>query len=124
MIMNLSTTKISFLHEVPSHVEVDMSSTWRHHFFDTLGISEIHTYIKLIGDNKIYLIIPLLASTNAISPAVLNLSKPFLINNNSNSILITKFILDQFKNSGFSLNEKTPVTFAFKFKRVWISSSF
>lgn len=124
MIMNLSTTKISFLHEVPSHIEVDMSSSWRHHCFASLGISEIYTYIKLIGDNKIYLIIPLLASTNSISPAVLNLSKPFLINNNSNPILITNFILDQWQSSGFSLNDKTPVTFAFKFKRVWVSSSF
>jgi len=124
MIMYLSTSKISFLHEVPSHVEVDMSSTWRHHCFESLGINEIATYIKLIGDNKIYLIIPLLASTNSISPAVLNLSKPFLINNNSNPILITHFILDQWKSSGFSINDKTPVTFAFKFKRVWLSSFF
>jgi hypothetical protein len=65
-----------------------------------------------------------LASTNSISPAVLNLSKPFLINNNSNSVLIMKYILDQWKSSGFSLNDKTPVTFAFKFKRVWVSSHF
>jgi len=121
--MNLSTTKISFLNELPSSVDVDMSSTWRYHSFNNLDVSEINTYIKLIADNKIYLIIPVLAPSYLITTVTLNLSNPFLINNKSNSNLITNFILDQWNNSGFSLNEKTPVTFAFKFKKVWLNDN-
>jgi hypothetical protein len=75
-----------------------MSSGWRHHYFDG-SIEELSTFIKLIGDDKIYLLIPLFASSKSLSSATLNLSEPFLVNNRSNSGLIIKFILDQWYSS-------------------------
>jgi hypothetical protein len=51
----------------------------------------------------------------------LNLSLPFLVNNQSNSALIINFILDQWKSSGFELKVDSQIIFSFKFKRVWIS---
>jgi hypothetical protein len=119
--MNLSTTKITFLRNVPSDIQVDMSSGWRHHYFDGLSINEISSFIKLIGDDKIYLLIPLFAGSKSFSNATLNLSEPFLVNNKSNSVLITKFIVDQWQSSGFNINQDTLITFSFKFKRVWFS---
>jgi hypothetical protein len=35
-------------------------------------------------------------------------------------MLITNFILDQWNNSGFNLNQGIILTFCFKFKRVWL----
>lgn len=118
--MNLTTTQITFLRDIHSSIKVDMRSGWRHHYFDG-SLSEISSFIKLIGDDKVYLIIPLFSGSNSLSNATLNLSEPFLINNKSNSGLILNFILDQWKTSGFNINEDTTIIFSFKFKRVWLS---
>jgi hypothetical protein len=119
--MNLTTNKISFLKDIDSSLSVDMRTSWRHHHFDSLSISEISSFIKLIGDDKIYLLIPLFAGSDSLSVSTLNLSEPFLVNNNSNSVLITRFIVDQWQSSGFHMNEDASITFYFKWKRVWIS---
>jgi hypothetical protein len=36
----------------------------------------------------------------------LNLSEPFLVNNKSNSVLIIKFIMDQWYSSGFEIRKE------------------
>jgi len=122
--MKITRNQITFLRNVPSDIKVDMTSGWRHHYFDDLTLGLISTFIKQIGDDKIYLIIPLFGSSKSQSKPTLNLSEPFLINNKSNSDLIIKFILDQWNSSGFNLNQSTLITFSLKFKRVWISSKY
>jgi len=118
--MNLSRNNITFLKNVPSNLTVDMTSGWRYHYFDG-SLSELSSFIKQIGNDKIYLLIPLFASSKSLSTATLNLSEPFLVDNNSNSNLIIKFILEQWKSSGFEVKEGTIISFSFKFKRVWFS---
>jgi hypothetical protein len=119
--MNLTTNNISFLKDIHSSIRVDMRSGWRPYYFDGLNIDEISSFIKLIGDDKIYLLIPLFAKSKSLSTATLNLSEPFLVNNKSNSNLITRFILDQWQSSGFDLRQDTTISFQFKFKRVWFT---
>jgi hypothetical protein len=119
--MNLSRYQITFLRNVPSDIQVDMKTGWRHHYFDRFSEGEILSFINKIGDDRIYLLIPLFASSKSLQIATLNLSEPFLVNNKSNSDLIIKFILDQWKSSGFNMKQDTPITFSFKFKRVWFS---
>jgi len=121
--MNLTTNNITFLKDIDSSIKIDMTSGWRHHYFDG-SLIELSSFIKLIGDDKIYLLIPLFAKSKSQSNATLNLSEPFLVNNRSNSELIIKFILEQWNTSGFNLNPDTLITFSFKFKRVWISSKY
>jgi hypothetical protein len=116
--MNLSTNNITFLRDVHSSKRVNLTSGWRHHYFDG-SLSEITTFIKLIGDDKIYLLIPIFSASKSLSIASLNLSEPFLVNNKSNSGLIIKFILDQWYSSGFEIKQGTKLSYAFKFKRVW-----
>ena len=55
--MELTKNNITFLRDIHSSIKVDMTSGWRHHYFDG-SISELSTFIKLIGDDKIYLLIP------------------------------------------------------------------
>lgn len=119
--MNLSTNQISFLKDVDSNINVDMTSGWRHHYFDG-AFTEIVDFISKIGDNKIYLIIPLFASSKSLSVATLNLSEPILINNKSNPELIINFIIEQWESSGFNLKHDTQISYSFKFKRVWLSN--
>ena len=118
--MNLSTNNITFLKDVHSSIKVDMTSGWRYHYFDG-SLSELSTFIKQIGDDKTYLLIPLFSKSKSLKNATLNLSEPFLVNNNSNSSLIIKFLLEQWDSSGFELRESTILSFSFKFKRVWFS---
>ena len=116
--MRFTTNNISFLKNIPSNLKVDMTSGWRHVYFDDLTYNILSDYLRAIGDNKIYLLIPLFATSEDLSKATLNLSEPFLVNNKSNTVLIIKFMLDQWHTSGFHLNEKR-VTVSLKFKRVW-----
>jgi hypothetical protein len=104
---------------MPANISVDKTSGWRHHYFDVL--SEIPSFIKLIGDGKIYLIIPFMATSKSLSKPRLRLSQPFLVNNKSNSILIAKLVLNQWESSGFNVNEASSVYIGFEFKEVWFS---
>jgi hypothetical protein len=122
--MNLSTYQITFLRHIPSDIKVDLTSGWRHHYFDGFTIGEISSFIESIGDDRIYLLIPLFSNTKSLQIATLNLSEPFLVDNKSNPALIAKFIIDQWNSSGFNRKEDIPLTFSFKFKRVWFSSHF
>lgn len=118
--MNLPNNQIIFLRDIPSNIKVDLTSGWRYHYFDG-SITELSTFIRLIGDNKIYLLIPLFSKSTSLKDATLNLSEPFFVNNESKPDLIIKFILEQWKSSPFEIKAATSITFSFKFKRVWFS---
>ena len=119
--MELSRRSISFLRDALDifHQRLDLTSGWRYRYFEGLSVSELSTFIKLIEDNKILLIIPVFSGSKSLSSPALNLSEPFLIDNKSNPILITKFIVDQWNASGFEIKLDTKISFYFKFKRVW-----
>lgn len=121
MDFTFSRSSISFLKDAPSNIDVNMTSGWRHHYFDGLSADEMSSFIRLIKDDNIYLLIPLFSSSKSLSKATLNLSEPFLVDNNSNPVLIAKFIIDQWNSSGFIKKEDIAFTFSFKFKRVWFS---
>lgn len=116
--MNLSTKQITFLRDIHSSIKVDKTSGWRYHPFD--GLSVIPSFIKLIGDDKVYLIIPFMATSKSLSKPRLRLSQPFLVNNKSTSILIAKLVLNQWESSGFKVNEGS-VYLGFEYKEVWFS---
>lgn len=118
--MNLTKNQISFLRDMPSNIKINMTSGWRHHYFEG-SLIEIAEFIKKIGDDKIYLLIPLFASSKSLSKATLNLSEPFLVNNQSNPSLIINFILEQWYSSGFDLKPDTILSYSLKFKRVWLT---
>jgi len=119
--MNLTRNHITFLRNVPSDIKVNMRTGWRHHYFDGFSIEEIFSFINSIKDDNIYLLIPLFSNSQSLQIATLNLSEPFLVNNQSNPALMANFILDQWNSSGFNIKQDTSITFAFKWKRVWLS---
>nr|QGP74775.1 hypothetical protein [Russula griseocarnosa] len=119
--MNLSTNQISFIKDVHSSVNIDTLSSWKYHYFKNFDFHEIRTFIKLIEDNKIYMIIPSFSTSKSLSNASLYMSEAFLIDNKSNPLLITDFIFNQWNSSGFGLRPESKLIFSFKFKRVWYS---
>lgn len=119
--MELTTKQITFLSDIHPSINVDKTAGWRFHKFDGISIFVIQTFVKSIGDNKIYLLIPNFGDFHSIKKARLRLSDPFLINNKSNPILILNFIDEQWKSSGFSMKETPPISLYFEFKRVTLS---
>jgi hypothetical protein len=119
--MNLSTKQITFLRDIHPSINVNKTSGWRFLKFDGLTIWGIQTWLKLIGDDKIYLLIPNFGNYHSLKNARLRLSDPFLVNNKSNPTLIFNFIDEQWKSSGFSMKETPPISLYFEFKRVYLS---
>lgn len=118
--MNLTVNNITFLKNIHSSINVDKTSGWRHHYFETINIGELSSFITKIGDDRIYLIIPLLSSSQSLSIPTLNLSEPFLVDNKSNPNLIIEFIKNQWNSSGFEFKQGANISLCFKFKRVWL----
>lgn len=121
MNLPLTTKQITFLRDIHPSINVNKTSGWRFHQFDGLSIRDIQTWLKLIGDDKIYLLIPNFGDYHSLKNARLRLSDPFLVNNKSNPILIFNFIDEQWKSSGFSMKETPPISLYFEFKRVFLS---
>ena len=119
--MNLTQTNISFLKDIPNHIYVDMTSGWRFHHYPHISIAEILKFVRLIEGDNTYLIIPMFRCSKSESVSSLNLSEPFLIDNNSNPELILKFIMTQWNTSGFNIKLESQIYFSMKFKRVWLS---
>jgi hypothetical protein len=118
--MKLTISKISFLKDIDPSIKVDMRTDWRHHWFEDFSVDDISSFLTSIGDEKIYLIIPLFSSSKDYLKPSLNLSEPFLVNNRSNPVLITKFLLEQWQSSGFAIYKGTKISLSFKWKRVWL----
>ena len=110
--MNLSRNQISFLRDVHPSVEIDKTSKWEYHVFKQFDIYEINNFIKLIEQEQIYLMIPQFSASN--SETTLVLSAPFLVNNQSNTELICKWIYDQWQSCGFINTRKIVVIFKYK----------
>ena len=125
LLMNLplSTINITFLKDLNKSIKVDTRSEWRLHYCNALCFDDIYHFIQLLDNNSSfynsYLIDPLIKSS--CSGVSLKLSSAFLVNNRSNSKLISNFLIQQWENSGFDLNPKALHTFAFNYKKVWLS---
>jgi hypothetical protein len=75
--MNLTTNNITFLRHVPSDIKVDMTSGWRHHYFDSFSIGVISSFIDSIGDDRIYLLIPLFSNSKSLQIATFKFIRTF-----------------------------------------------
>jgi hypothetical protein len=117
----LTTQQITFLSDIPSNIKVDKTSGWRYHQLIGLEIYAIESWLRLIGDDKIYLLIPFLSGSQSLSKPRLRISNPFLVTNKSNPVLILNFIQEQWNSSGFNLNNATTIYLNFEFKRVYLS---
>lgn len=120
LLMNwpLSIENITFLKDIKLSIKIDTRSEWRLHCCQALILAEIYRFLTLLSNNDSYLIQPLIVSS--CSGTSIRLSGAFLVNNKSNSVLITNFIVDQLEKSGFDLNSKAMHTFAFNYKKVCI----
>lgn len=119
--MKFSKNEITFLTDVPSYVNIDMTSGWRIQLFNKENLSKFSTFLEMIEVGDTYLIIPRFTTSVIMSDVKLELSDPFLVNNETSPDLILNFIINQWNKSGFSLKKDVKMIFSIKYKRVYFN---
>lgn len=121
---NLCTKQIDFISNIPKEIYIDKKGQAYYFKMFGLEINKISNFINNIRDNETILIIPFITISNTIKDPYICLSSQFLICNNSDPILIYRFLCEQLNTaySDYHINhEKLQYHLYFKHKRVELS---
>jgi hypothetical protein len=102
---NLTIKNITFLSDINKSYYVDKTEKYYYFRLNNLDVDNINNFIINIKDNQSYLIFPFITTTQNPDDPYLRLSNQFLINNQSNANLISKFLENQWAKSDFDLIE-------------------
>jgi len=118
---NLCTKQIDFISNIPREIIIDKRG--RAFYFRMFGLemNRIGNFIYGIPEDDILLIIPFISVSNSIKDPYIALSSQFLISNQSDPILIYKFISEQLDIAyrDYQIDEKNlAFSLYFKHKKV------
>jgi hypothetical protein len=122
MINNLSRYEISFLSTIDKKFSLNKSSRYKYLHLDSWNLFQICMLLSKIQDNNIFLIFPFVTASTNLKDPYLRLSEPFLVTNQSNSYLITNFLIDQWNNSNFEVLGDNRCWFNLKYKPVIVKN--
>jgi tRNA uridine 5-carbamoylmethylation protein Kti12 len=89
---NLSQQNITFLSDIDKKFEIDKSQKYNYFNIYDYSVNHITNFIEQIDENEILLIFPFITTTKDLNDPYLRLSNQFLVNNQSNPILISKYL--------------------------------
>ncbi len=117
---NLSQNSITFLSDIDNSYRVIKSAKYHYINLGWGGWDRdlVEFFIKQIPDNCSVLIFPFISTSKSPDLPYLRLSRQFLINNNSNVLLIKIFLDSQWFDSEFYLPDEKRIYLYFKFKKV------
>jgi hypothetical protein len=92
---NFSTTQIDFISNIPREILIDKRGRAFYFRMFGLDINKISNFIYNIKDDDVLLIRPFMTVSNNIKDPYIHLSPQFLICNNSDPILIYRFLTEQ-----------------------------
>lgn len=118
---NLSTKQIDFISYIPKDIIIDKKGRALYFRMPKLEIKWISNFIYNIKDNEVILIIPFITHSNTIKDPYICLSSQFLITNNSDPILVYRFIDNQINTAFEQYNidyEEISYNLYFKHKKV------
>jgi hypothetical protein len=95
IIKNFSTKQIDFISNIPREILIDKKGRSLYFRMFGLEINKISNFIYNIRDDDVLLIIPFITVSNNIKDPYISLSSQFLICNNSDPILIYRFLVEQ-----------------------------
>lgn len=87
--------KIDFISNIPTEILIDKKDRALYFKMFGLEINKISNFICNIKDRKVLLIIPFITISNTIKDPYICLSSQFLLCNNSDPILIYRFLSEQ-----------------------------
>src|ERR1035438_6760113 len=94
ILKNLSTKQIDFISNIPKEILIDKKGRALYFRMFGLEINRIGNFIYNINDDDVLLIIPFITVSNNIKDPYINLSPQFLICNNSDPVLIYRFLVE------------------------------
>lgn len=92
----LSTNDISFLIDFDKTIDIDKSGKAYYARMFRIELELITKFIDELNVNEIYLVNPMISISCRYNEPYLTFSRQFLISNQSNPILITNFLINQF----------------------------
>jgi|SRR6267154_1837402 len=95
LIQNLTTKQIDFISNISRDIVIDKKGQAFYYKMFGLEINKISNFIYNIQDEEVYLIIPFITVSNSIKDPYICLSSQFLLSNNSDPILVYRFISEQ-----------------------------
>jgi hypothetical protein len=95
IIKNLSTKQIDFISDIPKNILIDKRGRALYFRMFGLEINRIGNFIYNIKEDDVLMIIPFITVSNNIKDPYISLSTQFLICNNSDPILIYRFLVEQ-----------------------------
>lgn len=119
---NLTQQTITFLSDIDKKFSIDKSEKYYYLNMYNYDVNHITRFINNIGENDIYLIFPFISTTKDLNDPYLRLSNQFLVNDQSNPILISKYLEYRWVNSDFNNCEGSQAFLYFKFKKVYEKS--
>jgi hypothetical protein len=119
---NLSQQNITFLSDIDKKFEIDKSQKYNYFNIYDYSVNHITNFIEQIDENEILLIFPFITTTKDLNDPYLRLSNQFLVNNQSNPILISKYLEYRWNTSDFSVNTDSQAFLIFKYKKVYEKS--
>jgi hypothetical protein len=120
-IENLCTKQIDFISNIPKEIYIDKRGQALYFKMFGLEINKINNFIYNISDNEVLLIIPFITKTNTIKDPYICLSSQFLLSNNSDPILIYRFLSEQLNKAYEDYmidHDKLEYSLYFKHKKV------
>jgi hypothetical protein len=124
ILKNLSTKQIDFISNIPREILIDKKGRSLYFRMFGLEINKISNFIYNIRDDDVLLIIPFITVSNNIKDPYISLSSQFLICNNSDPILIYRFLVEQLNTAydDYKMDyNNVKFNLYFKHKRVKIS---
>lgn len=91
----LTTKQIDFISNIPKEILIDKKGRALYFRMFGLEINKISNFIYNIKDDDVLLIIPFITVSNTIKDPYISLSSQFLICNNSDPILVYRFLVEQ-----------------------------
>ena len=120
---SLSTTDISFLVDIDKTIDIDKRGKAYYFRIFGLNMDQITNFIDNIRNNDVFLINPFITISRTLNDPTLNLSRQFLVTNNSNPKIITNYLYDQLENAADQFefeHEEKDYYLIFKYKKVYI----
>ena len=116
----ISTNDISFLADFDKTIEINKNGKSAYFKMYKFNFNLIEQFINNLDSDKIYMLNPFITINCKYQDPVLNLSRPFLITNNSNSKFIHDYLFTQYETAwnDFEMNMEQSYYLIFYYKSV------
>ena len=118
----ISTNNITFLMDIDKAIDIDKRGKAFYFKIFGLNLDQITNFISNIRDNDCILVNPFISVNCKLSDPYLNLSRQFLLTNNSSPNVVCNYLYEQLEKAryDFEFDDNNIFYLIFKYKKVEI----